>query len=81
MEQLSRHIDGDLTAARRRALVLHLEGCPCCESFADSLRRTVVICRKGGKARLPPALRARARARIRALVEPGTSVARPGGRR
>jgi anti-sigma factor RsiW len=68
LERLSRHIDGDLTARERQALTAHLRRCPCCEQFADSLRRTVQACQDAGRRRLPPDVRARAQARIRELL-------------
>ncbi len=69
LERLSRYIDGDLEPRERRALVTHLRRCPCCEEFADSLRRTVLLCQEAGKRRLPPDVRARARSRIVELLQ------------
>lgn len=68
VEQLSRFIDGDLSAADRRAVARHLRHCPCCDDFVESLRRTVALCHEAGQTSLPPAVRARARARIRTLL-------------
>jgi anti-sigma factor RsiW len=76
LEELSRYIDGELDARERRSIVAHLRRCPCCEEFADSLKRTVALCQQAGKRRLPADVRARARARIAELMaEPsrGTS--------
>ncbi|MFB3852472.1 MAG: anti-sigma factor [Vicinamibacterales bacterium] len=69
LEQVSRYIDGDLNAAERRAMSRHMERCPCCAEFAESLRRTVAACRSAGRRRLPADVRARARARIEKLME------------
>lgn len=66
--QLSTYVDGELTGADRRAVVAHLKRCPCCQAMADGLRHTVETCRKAKTARLPAAVRARARARITALL-------------
>lgn len=71
LEQLSRYLDGDLTAAERRAVGHHLETCPCCQHMADSLKHTVDACRKAGGARLPLGVRTRARARIATLLAGG----------
>jgi anti-sigma factor RsiW len=71
VERLSRFIDGDLTAAERRAVRAHLRRCPCCDDFADSLRRTVRLCQDARQQRLPAAVRARARARVRRLLSAG----------
>lgn len=67
--ELSRHLDGDLTPARRRKIERHLEACTCCGPMAARLRRTIAACRAAGAVRLPAAVRARARARIRVLME------------
>ncbi len=69
LERLSLYIDGDLDARQRRSIVAHLRRCPCCEEFAESLRRTVQLCQEAGRSRLPTAVRARARARIAELLE------------
>jgi anti-sigma factor RsiW len=66
--QLSNYVDGDLSGPERRAVVAHLKRCPCCQSMADGLRHTVETCRKAKAARLPADVRARARARIAALL-------------
>ncbi len=68
IERLSRFIDDDLTGAERRAVREHLRRCPCCDDFADSLRRTVRLCQDARRTRLPAEVRARARARVRALL-------------
>lgn len=67
--ELSRHLDGELTAARRRAIDRHLADCDCCGTMAARLRRTIAACRASGGVRLPGPIRARARARIRTLME------------
>ncbi len=68
LEQLSRYVDNDLGPQERRSLVAHLRRCPCCEEFADSLRRTVTLCQEAGRRRLPADVRARARSRIAELL-------------
>jgi anti-sigma factor RsiW len=77
LEQLSRYIDGELTATERRAVAGHLRRCPCCQTMADSLKHTVELCRKAGGARLPSDVKSRARARITTLLASGP-VRRPG---
>lgn len=69
LERLSLYIDDELDARQRRSIVAHLRRCPCCEEFAESLRRTVLLCRDAGRSRLPADVRARARARIAELLE------------
>jgi anti-sigma factor RsiW len=68
LERLSLYIDDDLAGANRRRIEAHLEECPCCHEMADSLRRTVALCHRAGVKRLPPEVRARARARISMLI-------------
>ena len=73
--ELSDYLDGDLSPARCRAIERHLEACPCCDQFADGLRRAIAVCRHAGVKRLPRDVRSRAQARIDALL--GTSVPVP----
>lgn len=40
-EQLSAHVDGELTGLRRLRVRLHLAGCSACSAVAESLRRTI----------------------------------------
>lgn len=68
VEEFSRHLDGELTAARRRELERHLAGCDCCEEMAARLRLTVAACRAADADPMPATVKARARARIRALL-------------
>lgn len=68
LERLSLYVDGELNARERRSLLAHLNRCPCCDEFARSLQRTVLLCQQVGKRRLPPDVRARARARIAQLL-------------
>jgi anti-sigma factor RsiW len=66
--RVSRYVDGDLGGVERRALTAHLRRCPCCSSMAESLKHTVCLCRDASATRLPPAVRARAKARVEALL-------------
>jgi anti-sigma factor RsiW len=68
LERLSLYIDGELNPRERRSIMMHLRRCPCCEEFAESLRRTVFLCQQAGKRRLRAEVRARARARIAELM-------------
>ncbi len=65
---ISDYVGGDLTPARCRRLEAHLASCPCCDRFAESLRKAVAVCRASGQVRLPPAVRRRAQQRIRELL-------------
>ena len=66
--ELSQYLDGDLTPARRRTIERHIDKCTCCGTLADRLRKTLAACRAATETRLPSAVRARAAARIRALL-------------
>ena len=68
IEEFSRHLDGELTAARRRELERHLAECDCCEQLAARLRLTVAACRAASADPMPAGVKARARARVRALL-------------
>jgi anti-sigma factor RsiW len=69
LERLSLYVDGDLPAAARRQVERQLDRCPCCRDLVDSLEETVAICRQAARRRLPSDVKARARARIAALLE------------
>ena len=78
--ELFDYLDGELSGARYRALERHLDRCPCCGELAENLRKAVAICRAAGASRLPAAVRARARARITALLAglpPSPAASRP----
>jgi anti-sigma factor RsiW len=62
--RMSRGIEGDLSAAERRALAKHLAGCERCGEFSKNLQRTIALCRQAGA----PAMSDRARARARAAA-------------
>ena len=83
LERLSRYVDGDLDRASQRLVEEHLGRCPCCLEMAESLRRTVRVCREAGHRRLPAPVRARAKSRIQELLasEPGPAPARTAGSR
>ena len=74
--QLSRHLEGELTPARAREVARHLENCECCGAMAERLTRTIAACRAAGQPRLPAAVRARARARIKRLMEDSNDASR-----
>lgn len=67
--ELSEYLDGTLTPARIRAIERHLAECPCCDVFADSLRRAMTACQAVGRSRLPRDVERRARARISKILK------------
>ena len=67
-ERLSAYLDGDLSAAACARIRRHAKRCPRCTALIHDLQKTTGLCHRAGQAPLPPAVRARARARIRALM-------------
>lgn len=67
--ELSEYLDGTLTPARVRAIERHLAECPCCDVFADSLRRAMAACQAVGRSRLPRDVERRARTRIARILK------------
>jgi anti-sigma factor RsiW len=65
---LSRYLDDDLPASRRRTVERHVNACACCGTMAARLLRTLAACRVEGKRRPPHEVMLRAAERIRALV-------------
>ena len=66
--ELSRYLDGDLSAARRRTVERHIKACACCEEMAARLRSTLAACRGEGKRPPPRVVLSRAAKRIRAFM-------------
>jgi anti-sigma factor RsiW len=66
--ELSAYLEGDLSPAKMAELDAHLASCDCCEELAASLRRTIALCDSDEARELPPDVKARAVARIRALL-------------
>ena len=66
--ELSRYLDGDLSAARRRTVERHIKACACCGMMIAGLRRTVAVCRAEGKRQPPRDVMSRATERVRALL-------------
>lgn len=82
---LSQYLEGELTPRKARALEQHLDACACCATLADSLRNAIARCRSAEARRIPADVRARARARVRALLtappEPASPSSPPRTRR
>ena len=66
--ELSRYLDGELAAARRRHVERHIDECACCKTMASRLKQTIAACRASKDRPLPRAVRARAAQRIRRLL-------------
>lgn len=63
---LSEYLDLELPPEACRAIDEHLAGCHPCIEFAESLRRTVDLCRQYRPAELPKPLAADTRAQLEA---------------
>ncbi len=67
-DQLWAYLDGELPAARARAVVRHMTACATCAARARRLRAMLETCRAAGCRKLPADVRARARTRVAALL-------------
>lgn len=68
LAELLAYLDGDLPAHRRHIIERHVMACSCCRGLAIGVRRAMLLCRGAGPERLPAAVRARARMRVRDLL-------------
>ena len=68
VERLSAYLDGDLAPSTCTKIRRHAKACPRCAALIGDLRSTVGVCRRAGQQPLPAAVRARAKARVRALL-------------
>lgn len=66
--EVSRYLDGELPAARRRTVEAHVSSCRCCGTMTQRLRAVVAACRADGRRSPPRAVMQRASARVRALL-------------
>lgn len=69
VERLSAVLDGDLSARECARIKRHAKTCARCTQLTEELQRTTGLCRRASKTPLPPALRAKARASIAALLK------------
>lgn len=71
LEQLSAYLDGDLPAIECRRIERHARTCARCSKALADIRETVAVCRDAGGQALPLAVRRKARARVRRLLDEG----------
>ncbi len=62
------YLDGELTVASANDMARHVQTCAACGLQARRLRAMLEACRSAGCQQLPRDVRARARARVRALL-------------
>jgi len=70
LRALSTYIDGELPATVCKEIRMHMGACPHCESFVESLRQTVVLCRQLKPRPLSETLKSRIRQFVLAARRP-----------
>lgn len=66
---LSEYLDMELPSAACQELETHLEGCPPCIEFVESLRRSIDLCRRYSPTELPKPLSEAARHELQEAYE------------
>lgn len=69
LERLSAYLDGDLPASECRSIAAHARTCARCSDVLADFRSATGLCRRAGARPLPPAVRQRAKDRVRRLLE------------
>jgi anti-sigma factor RsiW len=69
LASVSAYLDGDLDATTCESIERHCQECASCAAVIAGLRETVGLCRKAGSVPVPDAVRQRARASVRRLLE------------
>jgi anti-sigma factor RsiW len=64
LKMLSEYLDLELPPDACQQVEQHLAGCPPCEEFAQSLRKTVDLCRRYAPSELPQPISQSARAKL-----------------
>jgi anti-sigma factor RsiW len=70
---ISAYLDGELDTTACDAIERHCQECPRCRAFVKGLRETVGLCRQAACVPLPDAVRQRASASVRRLLDGDTS--------
>ncbi|NOT43835.1 MAG: hypothetical protein HOP14_04440 [Acidobacteria bacterium] len=68
LAELVDYIDGDLAPPALEALEAHIEACTCCSALERELRERIGLVKQAGRPEVPGDVRARARARVQALL-------------
>ncbi len=58
-EKISEYLDGELDQRTCREIETHLRECPECRQCADSLQKTIQLCRETSQEHIPAEMRAR----------------------
>jgi anti-sigma factor RsiW len=69
LANISSYLDGELETTACEAIERHCLACPSCAALVKGLRETLGLCRQVATAPLPDAVRQRARASVRQLLD------------
>ena len=69
LSNISAFLDGELDATACAAIEAHCADCARCAPVVEGLRRTIGLCHAAASAPLPDAVRARAQAAVRRLLD------------
>ena len=64
-EKISEYLDGELGHDECRQIERHLNDCPECRDCVDALKKTIALCRKSAREKIPEDMRKRIRSRLR----------------
>jgi predicted anti-sigma-YlaC factor YlaD len=69
LQHWSRYLEGEFSSVTCRRCETHLAGCPACRAKLKALGWTIRACRTAAaRAKMPAAVKARARARVKRLL-------------
>lgn len=69
LASVSAYLDGDLETGVCQSIETHCRGCAGCAEIVAGLRETAGLCRQAGSVPVPEAVRRRALARVRRLLD------------
>lgn len=69
LASVSAYLDGDLEAGVCQSIETHCRECAGCAEIVAGLRETAGLCRQAGSTPIPEAVRRRALARVRRLLD------------
>jgi RNA polymerase sigma-70 factor (ECF subfamily) len=70
------NLDADLTSARCRRLKQHLESCPNCRAYLDSVKKTVTLFRMAPSPPLPASVHRKLFSRLATVAPPPRRIRR-----
>ncbi len=68
-EKLSEYLDGELDRRTCHEIEAHLKTCPECRHCADSLKKTIQLCRETSKEKVPSEMRARLKTALQECLQ------------